>query len=177
MARLSLRRRRRTKLDTVKDLAQIYTTLKLSQVGGRAAREAAKGYAGVKAAKGGRKVAGPVLAAVGIGALVAFLKRRNRQPTGYEPPVAPPPGSNPSAYASGSDVTAATTSTGSGPAGEPEAPTGPTAGGTATDLSAGSTPGRESFPLGSDVSAEERAPAGSAGAPKSGTTRGGEDQD
>ena len=55
MARLSLRRRRRTKLDTAKDLAQIYTTLKLSQAGGRAAKKAAKGYAGVKGAKGGRK--------------------------------------------------------------------------------------------------------------------------
>jgi hypothetical protein len=189
MARLSLRRRRRTKLDTVKDLAQIYTTLKLSQAGGRAAKKAAKGYAGVKAAKGGRRLAGPVLAAVGIGALVAFLKRRNRQPTGYEPPVASSPGSNPSAYAAGSDVTAATTSTGSAPAGEPEAPTGPSGSGTAsssggnggaaddTDLAPGSTPGRESFPLGSSVSAEEQAPAGSAGAPKSGTTRAGEDQD
>jgi hypothetical protein len=177
MARLPLRRRRRTKLDTVKDLAQIYTTLKLSQAGGRAAKKAAKGYAGVKAAKGGRKVVGPVLAAVGIGALIAFLKRRNRQPTGYEAPVASSPGSNPSAYAAGSDVTAATPSTGSAPAGEPEAPTGPAAGGTATNPAPGSTPGRESFPLGSSVSAEERAPAGSAGAPKSGTTRADEDQD
>ena len=187
MARLSLRRRRRTKLDTVKDLAQIYTTLKLSQAGGRAAKQAAKGYAGVKAAKGGRKVAGPLLAAVGIGALVAFLKRRNRQPTGYEPPVASSPGSNPSAYASGSDVTAKTTSTGAAPAGEPEAPTGPSGGGDASlpdregaadtsDLKAGGKPGRESFPLGSSVSAEEHAPAGSAGAPKSATTQAGEDK-
>jgi len=175
MARLSLRRRRRTKLDTAKDLAQIYTTLKLSQAGGRAAKKAAKGYAGVKAAKGGRKVAGPVLGAVGIAALVAFLKRRNREPTGYEPPVASAPDSNPSAYASGSGVTAAATSTGSAPAGEPEAPTGPAASGAAADLSAGSIPGRESFPLGSSVSAEEHAPAGSAGAPKSGTTRAAED--
>lgn len=175
MARLSLRRRRRTKLDTVKDLAQIYTTLKLSQAGGRAAKTAAKGYAGVKAAKGSRKLARPLLGAAGIVALVVFLKRRNRQPTGYEPPVASSPGSNPSAYASGSDVTAPTASTGSGPAGEPEAPTGPS--GTTTDLSAGSTPGRESFPLGSSVSAEERARAGSAGAPKSGTTQGGDEQD
>jgi hypothetical protein len=174
MARLSLRRRRRTKLDTVKDLAQIYTTLKLSQAGGRASKKAAKGYAGVKAAEGGRKVAGPVLGALGIAALVAFLKRRNREPTGYEPPVASPD-SNPSAYASGSGVTAATTSTGSAPAGEPEAPTGPAASGAATDLSAGSIPGRESFSLGSSVSAEEHAPAGSAEAPKSGTTRAGED--
>ena len=49
MARLSLRRRRRTKLDTVKDLAQIYTTLKLSQAGGRAAKTAAKGVAAAAA--------------------------------------------------------------------------------------------------------------------------------
>jgi hypothetical protein len=89
--------------------------------------------------------------------------------------VASSPGSNPSAYPSGSDVTAPTASSGSGPAGEPEAPTGPS--GTTTDLSAGSTPGRESFPLGSSVSAEERARAGSAGAPKSGTTQGGDEQD
>src|SRR5215217_1898925 len=126
MARLSLRRRRRTKLDTVKDLAQIYTTLKLSQAGGKAAKKAAKGYAGVKAAKGSRKVAGPFLAALGIGALVAFLKKRNRQPTDYEPPTGSSPGSTPSAYPSGSDVTSQTPSTAPTPAGEPEAPAGPT---------------------------------------------------
>src|SRR5829696_8915161 len=100
MARLPFRRRR-TKLDTVKDLAQIYTTLKLSQAGGRAAKKAAKGYAGVKAAKGGGKLLRPALAALGIGGLVAFLKKRNRQPTGYEPPVGSSPGSTPSAYPSG----------------------------------------------------------------------------
>ena len=87
MPRLSLRRRRRTKLDTVKDLAQIYTTLKLSQAGGRAAKKAAKGYAGVKAAKGGRKVAGPRPGARwAITALVAFLKKRNQRADGLRAP-------------------------------------------------------------------------------------------
>jgi hypothetical protein len=89
--------------------------------------------------------------------------------------VASSPGSNPSAYASGSDVTAPTASTGPGPRASRRHPPGRAA--TATDLSAGSTPGRESFPLGSSVSAEERARAGSAGAPKSGTTQGGDEQD
>jgi hypothetical protein len=197
MSRLTLRRRRRTKLDTVKDLAQLYTTLKVSQAGGRAAKKAAKGYAGVKAAKGGRKVVGPALAAIGIGGLVAFLKKRNRQPTGYEPPPGSSPGSTPSAYPSGSDVTPQPSS-GPAPAGEPEAPTGPPAtgatepspgeggggpqasgageGAATTDLDAGSIRGRESFPLGSSVSAEESAPAGSAAAPKSGTTEAGEEK-
>jgi hypothetical protein len=177
MPRLSLRRRRRTKLDTVKDIAQIYTTLKLSQAGGRAAKKAAKGYAGVKAAKGSRRVAGPVLGALGIAALIAFLKKRNREPTGYEPPAGSSPGSTPSAYPSGSGVSAQTTSTEPAPAGEPEAPTGPSGGAPGIeDLSAGSMPGRESFPLGSSVSAEEDAPAGSPAAPKSGSTQAGEDQ-
>lgn len=159
MPRLSLRRRRRTKLDTVKDLAQIYTTLKLSQAGGKAAKKAAKGYAGVKAAKGGRRLAGPVLAGLGITALVAFLKKRNREPTGYEPPAGSSPGSTPSAYPSGSGVTAETTSTQPAPAGEPEAPSGPSDG----------APG-------SSVSGEEDAPAGSPAAPKSGSTQAGEHQ-
>jgi hypothetical protein len=192
MPRLSLRRRRRTKLDTVKDLAQVYTTLKLSQTGGRAAKRVAKGYAGVKAAKAGGKGVGklarPLVAVAGIGALVAFLRRRNRQPSGYEAPSGSFPGATPSAYPSGggtdstpAEPAPAPTETAS--AGEPEAPTGPS--GTATpqpsggglsedpqttDLSAGSVPGRESFPLGSSVTAEEGTPAGSAGAPKSATT-------
>jgi hypothetical protein len=98
MARLSFRRRR-SKLDTVKDLAQIYTTLKLSQVGPSAARRAAKGYAGVKTAKTGgrglRRVAGIVLAPVAIGALVAFLKKRNQEPPGYQPVTPAPEASGP----------------------------------------------------------------------------------
>ena len=166
-------RRRRTKLDTVKDLAQIYTTLKLSQAGGKAAKKAAVGYAGVKAAKGSRKVVGPALAAVGIAGLVGFLKKRNRQPTGYEPPVSQTP---PPAPAPAPTETAA-------PVAEPEAPSGPA--GTATpqpsgggvssepetsDLDAGSIEGRESFPLGSSVSGEDETPAGSPGAPKSAST-------
>jgi hypothetical protein len=93
MARLPFRKRR-SKLDTVKDLAQIYTTLKLSQVGPSAARRAAKGYGGVKAAKSGgrglRRVAGVALAPIAIGALVAFLKKRNQEPPGYQP-AAPAP--------------------------------------------------------------------------------------
>lgn len=93
MARLPIRKRR-SKLDTVKDLAQIYTTLKLSQVGPRAARRAAEGYAGVKAARPGgrglRRVAGIVLAPVAIFGLVAFLKKRNQEPPGYAP-VSPMP--------------------------------------------------------------------------------------
>jgi hypothetical protein len=80
MARLSLRRRRRTKLDTVKDLAQIYTTLKLSQAGGRAAKTAAKGYAGVKAAKGSRKL-GPSPARGGGD------RRARRLPQAAQPPA------------------------------------------------------------------------------------------
>jgi hypothetical protein len=96
MARLPFRKRR-SKLDTVKDLAQIYTTLKLARVGPSAARRAAKGYAGVKAAKTGgrglRRVAGIALAPVAIGALVAFLKKRNQEPPGYQPaPPAPEAG-------------------------------------------------------------------------------------
>ena len=95
MARLPFRKRR-SKLDTVKDLAQIYTTLKLAQVGPRAARRAAKGYAGVKAAKTGgrgrRRVVGIALAPIAIGGLVAFLKKRNQEPPGYQPaaPASPP---------------------------------------------------------------------------------------
>jgi hypothetical protein len=172
-------RRRKTKLDTVKDLAQIYTTLKLSQAGGKAAKKAAKGYAGVKAAKGGGKVLRPALAALGIGALVAFLKKRNQQPTGYEPPVGSSPGSTPSAYPSGAG-------TGSQPAAPaptdaaPAAPPQPSGGGVSeepetTDLEAGSVQGRESYPLGSSVSTEDETPAGSPGAPKSGSTEAGSD--
>lgn len=93
MARLPFRKRR-SRLDTVKDLAQIYTTLKLSQVGPSAARRAAKGYAGVKAAKTGgrglRRVVGIALAPIAIGGLVAFLKKRNQEPPGYQP-AAPAP--------------------------------------------------------------------------------------
>jgi hypothetical protein len=93
MARLPFHKRR-TKLDTVKDLAQIYTTLKLTQVGPRAARRAAKGYAGVKAAKAGgrgaRRVVGIALAPIAIGGLVAFLKKRNQEPP-YQPVPSPMP--------------------------------------------------------------------------------------
>ncbi len=99
MARLPFRKRR-TKLDTVKDLAQIYTTLKLSQVGPSAARRAAKGYGGVKAAKSGgrglRRVAGVALAPIAIGALVAFLKKRNQEPPGYQPAAPGPEAGEPS---------------------------------------------------------------------------------
>ena len=174
-------RRRKTKLDTVKDLAQIYTTLKLSQAGGKAAKKAAKGYAGVKAAKGGGKLLRPALAAVGIGALVAFLKKRNQQPTGYEPPVGSSPGSTPSAYPSG----AGTDSSPAAPAptdAAPPSPPQPSGGGVSeepetTDLEAGSVQGRESFPLGSSVSTEDETPAGSPGAPKSASTESGSDGD
>jgi hypothetical protein len=99
MARLPFRKRR-TKLDTVKDLAQIYTTLKLSQVGPSAARRAAKGYAGVKAARTGgrglRRVAGIALAPIAIGGLVAFLKKRNQEPPGYQPAAPGPEAGEPS---------------------------------------------------------------------------------
>src|SRR5215212_2547992 len=167
-------RRRKTKLDTVKDLAQIYTTLKLSQAGGKAARKAAKGYAGVKAAKGGGKVLRPALAALGIGALVAFLKKRNQQPTGYEPPVGSSPGSTPSAYPSGAGTCSSPTAPPPTDAAPPTPPQ-PSGGGVSdepetTDLEGGSGPGRESFPLGSSVSSEEETPAGSPGAPKSAST-------
>ena len=180
-------RRRKTKLDTVKDLAQIYTTLKLSQAGGKAAKKAAKGYAGVKAAKGGGKLLRPALAALGIGGLVAFLKKRNQQPTGYEPPVGSSPGSTPSAYASGAGAGTGTgTGTGSSPASPaptdaaPTTPPQPSGGGLSeepetTDLEPGSVPGRESFPLGSSVSTEDETPAGSPGAPKSASTEAGSD--
>jgi hypothetical protein len=98
MARLTFRKRR-SKLDTVKELAQIYTTLKLSQVGPRAAQRAAKGYAGVKAAKTGgrglRRVAGIVLAPIAIGGLVAFLKKRNQEPPGYQPATPAPESGEP----------------------------------------------------------------------------------
>ena len=172
-------RRRKTELDTVKDLAQIYTTLKLSQAGGKAAKKAAKGYAGVKAEKGGGKVLRPALAAVGIGALVAFLKKRNQQPTGYEPPVGSSPGSTPSAYPSG----AGTGSSPPAPAptdAAPASPPQPSGGGLSqepetTDLEPGSVQGRESFPLGSSVSTEDETPAGSPGAPKSASTDSGSD--
>jgi hypothetical protein len=172
-------RRRKTKLDTVKDLAQIYTTLKLSQAGGKAAKKAAKGYAGVKAAKGGGKVLRPALAALGIGALVAFLKKRNRQPTGYEPPVGSSPGSTPSAYPSGAGPGSSPTAPAPTDAAPPTSPQ-PSGGGVGdepetTDLEAGSVPGRESFPLGSSVSTEEETPAGSPGAPKSASTESGSD--
>jgi hypothetical protein len=99
MARLPFRKRR-SKLDTVKELAQIYTTLKLSQVGPRAARRAAKGYAGVKTARTGgrglRRVAGIALAPIAIGGLVAFLKKRNQEPPGYQPATTTPESSEPS---------------------------------------------------------------------------------
>ena len=112
MARLPFRKRR-SRLDTVKDLAQIYTTLKLSQVGPSAARRAAKGYAGVKAAKTGgrglRRVVGIALAPIAIGGLVAFLKKRNQEPPGYQP-AAPAPGGE------------------SGESGEPRFQTGPAMG-------------------------------------------------
>ena len=98
MARLSLRKRR-TRLDTVKDVAQIYTTLKLTQAGPRAARRAAKGYAGVKAAKTGgrglRRIVGIALAPVAIAGLVAFLKKRNQEPPGYQPAPPMPEASEP----------------------------------------------------------------------------------
>jgi hypothetical protein len=175
MARLPFRRRR-TKLDTVKDLAQIYTTLKLSQAGGKAAKRAAQGYAGVKAAKGGRKIAGPALAALGVAALIGFLKRRNREPTGYEPPVSQEPATEP----------APAPTEAAAPAAEPEAPSGPASTATpqpsgggissepeTSDLEAGSVEGRESYPLGSSVSAEDETPAGSPGAPKSASTEAG----
>lgn len=178
-------RKRRTKLDTVKDLAQIYTTLKLSQAGGKAAQKAAKGYAGVKAAKGGGKLLRPALAALGIGALVAFLKKRNQQPTGYEPPVGSSPGSTPSAYPSGAGTGSSPAAPPPTDAAPPSGPAGatppqPSGGGLSeepetTDLEAGSVQGRESFPLGSSVSTEDETPAGSPGAPKSASTESGSD--
>jgi hypothetical protein len=155
-------------MDTVKDLAQIYTNLKLAQAGSRAAKKAAKGYAGVKVAKaGGRRLPGVVLGSAAIAGLVAFLRKRNRQPPGYQPV---PSTANPSSVPPAEPV-APPAPGGSQPASPPastQSPSAETAGEAAE--TPGSAQARESFPLGSSVTAESEPSAGSAGAPKSGTT-------
>jgi hypothetical protein len=109
-------------MDTVKDLAQIYMNLTLAQAGSRAAKKAAKGYAGVKVAKaGGRKLPGAVLASAAIAGLVAFLRKRNRQPPGYQPA---PSTANPSSVPPAEPTApAATGAPPSGAAGAPKSGT------------------------------------------------------
>jgi hypothetical protein len=75
MARLPVLRRRKSKtdqvLETLQKAAKVYTSLKIAQAGPKAARAAAKGYAGVRAARTGGRVAGKVVKVVAVPAAVA----------------------------------------------------------------------------------------------------------
>jgi hypothetical protein len=79
MARLPVLRRRRSKaeqaLDLVQKAAKTYTSLKIAKAGPKAARAAAKGYAGAKTAKVVRFIAIP--AAV-VGGAAVWRKRRHK---------------------------------------------------------------------------------------------------